>query len=175
MLRFCREAHLAHDFVDNRRELPTIQFSFNAALRKHQTTAVGAVRKKDFGVIVAPPGTGKTVIGLKIISVKQQPALIVVHRKQLLDQWVERIESFLGIPKADIGIIGQGKVKLGTGKNNRCNDTKSSKTYRNYSGQIWHNSNRRMPSCSGGILPCYRRKTEQCLLLQSHSDSFSEI
>src|SRR5690606_29157844 len=86
--------------------------------RKHQTTAVGAVRKKDFGVIVAPPGTGKTVIGLKIISVKQQPALIVVHRKQLLDQWVERIESFLGIPKADIGIIGQGKVKLGTNKKN---------------------------------------------------------
>jgi superfamily II DNA or RNA helicase len=116
LLRFCREAKVAHDFVDNRRELPTTQFSFNAALRKHQTTAVGAVRKKDFGVIVAPPGTGKTVIGLKIISVKQQPALIVVHRKQLLDQWLERIESFLGIPKADIGIIGQGKVKLGTGK-----------------------------------------------------------
>lgn len=62
LLRFCREAHLAHDFVDNRRELPTIQFSFNSALRKHQTTAVGAVRKKDFGVIVAPPGTGKTVL-----------------------------------------------------------------------------------------------------------------
>src|SRR5690606_3020295 len=112
----CRETQVAHDFVDNRHELPAIQFSFNAALRKHQTNAVAVVEKKDFGVIVAPPGTGKTVIGLKIIAIKQQPALIVVHRKQLLDQWIERIESFLEIPKADIGIIGQGKAKLGTGK-----------------------------------------------------------
>ena len=116
LLRFCREAQIDYDFVDNRRELPTIQFSFHAALRKHQTNAVAVVEKKDFGVIVAPPGAGKTVIGLKIIADKQQPALIVVHRKQLLDQWIERIESFLGIPKADVGIIGQGKAKFGTGK-----------------------------------------------------------
>ncbi|SJN49879.1 DEAD/DEAH box helicase [Sphingobacterium sp. JB170] len=116
LLRFCREAQLAHEFVDNRQVLPTILFSFNAALRNHQTNAVNAVAKKDFGVIVAPPGAGKTVIGLKIIADKQQPALIIVHRKQLLDQWVARIESFLGIPKAEIGIIGQGKAKLGTGK-----------------------------------------------------------
>jgi superfamily II DNA or RNA helicase len=46
---------------------------------------------------------------LAIIKDKQQPALILVHRKQLADQWVERIESFLGIPKKDIGRIGQGK------------------------------------------------------------------
>jgi superfamily II DNA or RNA helicase len=116
ILRFCRETQVAHDFVDNRHKLPAIQFSFNAALRKHQTNAVAVVEKKDFGVIVAPPGTGKTVIGLKIIAVKQQPALIVVHRKQLLDQWVERIESFLGVPKKEIGIIGQGKAKLGASK-----------------------------------------------------------
>lgn len=113
LLRFCRETQVAHDFVDNRCKLPIIQFSFNAALRKHQINAVAAVENKDFGVIVAPPGTGKTVIGLKIIADKQQPALIVVHRKQLLDQWVERIESFLGIPKKEIGIIGQGKARLG--------------------------------------------------------------
>jgi len=116
LLRFCRETQVAHDFVDNRNELPIIQFSFNAALRNHQTNAVAAVEKKDFGVIVAPPGTGKTVIGLKIIANKQQPALIVVHRRQLLDQWVERIESFLGVPKKEIGIIGQGKAKLGASK-----------------------------------------------------------
>jgi len=115
LLRFCRESQVTHDFVDNRRELPTIQFSFNAALRKHQINAIAAVEKKDFGVIVAPPGTGKTIIGLKIIAEKQQPALIVVHRKQLLDQWVERIESFLGIPKKEIGIC-QGKAKLGADK-----------------------------------------------------------
>src|SRR5690606_21634603 len=40
-------------------------------------------------------------------------ALIVVHRKQLLEQWQERVQAFLGIPKQEIGIIGQGKAKIG--------------------------------------------------------------
>ena len=57
-----------------------------------------AAQKKEFGVIVAPPGSGKTVMAIKIIAEKQQPALIIVHRKQLLEQWVDRIEAFLGIP-----------------------------------------------------------------------------
>lgn len=65
------------------------------------------------GVIAAPPGAGKTIIGLKIIADKKQPALIVVHRKQLMDQWIERIEAFLGIPKHEIGKISQGKSKPG--------------------------------------------------------------
>ena len=89
---------------------------FNAALRNHQLGVIEAVSKKDYGVIVAPPGSGKTVIGLKIIVDKGQPALIIVHRKQLLDQWTERIEAFLGIPKRDIGVIGQGKSKIGQNK-----------------------------------------------------------
>jgi len=50
---------------------------------------------------------------LKINADKKQPALIVVHRKQLVEQWQERIQAFLGIPKHEIGIIGQGKVKIG--------------------------------------------------------------
>lgn len=63
-------------------------------------------------MIVAPPGSGKTIVALKIISDKQQPALIIVHRKQLVEQWTERVETFLGIPKNEIGKIGQGKVRL---------------------------------------------------------------
>lgn len=74
---------------------------------------MGAISKKDIGVIVAPPGSGKTVMALKIVAEKQQPALIVVHRKQLALQWMERIEAFLGIVQKDIGHIGQGKTKIG--------------------------------------------------------------
>lgn len=113
LLRFCREIKLEHEFVDKRKEFPAIPYTFQAILRNHQNNTVEAIAKKDFGVIVAPPGAGKTVIGLKIVADKQQPALILVHRKQLLDQWIERIEGFLGIPKKDIGIIGQGKAKIG--------------------------------------------------------------
>jgi len=113
LLRFCKEQNLEFDFQDNRKLRDEISYSFNATLRNHQEKIVETVSKKDFGVIVAPPSSGKTVMGLKIISEKKQPALIVVHRKQLLEQWQERVQAFIGIPKQEIGIIGQGKTKIG--------------------------------------------------------------
>jgi superfamily II DNA or RNA helicase len=113
LLRFCKKQNLEFDFQDNRKQKEAICFSFNATLRKHQDKVIEASSKKDFGVIVAPPGSGKTIMGLKIVVEKKQPALIIVHRKQLLEQWQERIQAFLGIPKHEIGIIGQGKSKIG--------------------------------------------------------------
>ena len=113
LISFCLEKKIAYELQDNRKLLPAIPFTFNSSLRKYQLPAIQASDKKNFGVIVSPPGSGKTVIGLKIIADKQQPALIIVHRKQLADQWLERIEAFLGIPKQEIGTIGQGKTKIG--------------------------------------------------------------
>ena len=113
LIRFCKDLNIEFDFIDNRKKRPAISFSFNVPLRTHQHKAIEAATKKDFGVIVSPPGSGKTVIGLNIIAGKKQPALIIVHRKQLLEQWMERIEAFLGIPKSEIGIIGSGKVRIG--------------------------------------------------------------
>ena len=113
LLRFCKEQKIDFDFQDHRKLKESINFSFHATLRTHQNKAVKSVSKKDFGVIVAPPGSGKTIIGLKIISEKKQPVLIVVHRIQLLGQWQERVQAFLGIPKHEIGIIGKGKTKIG--------------------------------------------------------------
>ena len=113
LFRFCKESHIDFEFRDERKLKPPIPFGFNATLQNHQLKVINTVSKKDFGVIVAPPGSGKTVIGLKIIVDKGQPSLILVHRKQLLEQWTERIEAFLNIPKRDIGVIGQGKAKIG--------------------------------------------------------------
>ncbi len=113
LIRFCRKNKIEHDFIDERKKQNAISFSFNAQLREHQQTVIESISKKDLGVIVAPPGSGKTIVALKIISEKQQPTLIIVHRKQLVEQWIERIETFLGIPKIEIGKIGQGKNKVG--------------------------------------------------------------
>ncbi|OPC62413.1 restriction endonuclease subunit R [Elizabethkingia bruuniana] len=112
-IRFCRESKIDFKFIDKRVQKPHINFVFTTQLRSHQQKVISDTSKKDFGVIVAPPSSGKTVIALKIIAEKQQPTLIIVHRKQLLEQWLERIEAFLGIPKQQIGIIGQGKTKIG--------------------------------------------------------------
>ena len=113
LIRFCVEKGITHEFIDQRKKRKKIDFQNNIKLRKHQEATIKTVRRKDFGVIVAPPGSGKTVIGLQIIVEKQQPALIIVHRQQLMDQWIERIEAFLGIPKREIGKIGKGKHKIG--------------------------------------------------------------
>lgn len=113
LLVYCIQNNLEYQLDDCRKLLPPANFSFKASLRAYQLPVVDAASKKDIGIIVAPPGSGKTVVGLKIIADKQQPALIIVHRNQLADQWAERIEAFLGIPKQDIGKIGQGKTKIG--------------------------------------------------------------
>lgn len=112
-LRFCKDTGIAYSFKDGRQKKASVSFKFQALLRDYQVPALEATSKKEMGVIVAPPGSGKTVIGLKIIADKQQPALIVVHRKQLMEQWIERIEAFLGIPQHEIGKIGKGKSKIG--------------------------------------------------------------
>lgn len=113
LLRFCKDNNIDYIFHDQREQKDIVPYVFNAVLRSHQDNALEIISKKDIGVIVSPPGSGKTVMGLKIIANKKQPALIVVHRKLLLEQWQERIQAFLGIPKNEIGIIGQGKVRIG--------------------------------------------------------------
>jgi superfamily II DNA or RNA helicase len=113
LLRFCKETKIEYEFQDKRLKRDKVSYNCDIKLRNYQEPAIEITGKKDIGVIVAPPGTGKTVVALKIIAEKQQPALIVVHRKQLTDQWMERIETFLGISKNEIGRIGQGKGKPG--------------------------------------------------------------
>jgi superfamily II DNA or RNA helicase len=113
IIRFCRDNNIEYDFKDERKKLKDVSFLLNAQLREHQQIVIDTITKKDLGVIVAPSGSGKTIVGLKIIAEKKQPTLIITHRKQIADQWIERIETFLGIPKNGIGKIGQGKTKIG--------------------------------------------------------------
>lgn len=113
LLRFCKEQKISNNFLDEREKKDFEKFEAHITLKAHQEEAFGQSIKKDFGVIVAPPGSGKTVLGLAIIAEKKQPALIIVHRKQLADQWIDRIELFLKIPKKDIGKITGGKILAG--------------------------------------------------------------
>jgi len=113
LIKFCQENNISYTIEDERKLLPKIEFESTIQLFQYQQQTIEKIISKNFGVIVAPPGSGKTVIGLELITQKQQSALILVHRKQLLDQWIERIESFLNIPKKEIGQIGSGKIKIG--------------------------------------------------------------
>jgi superfamily II DNA or RNA helicase len=113
LVSFCKQENLPFKIIDNRKKLDFVDFDSEIDLLPHQELAIEKTLDKDFGVIVSPPGSGKTIIGLEIIAQKRQPALIIVHRKQLFDQWIDRIQSFLKIPKKEIGQIGNQKFKVG--------------------------------------------------------------
>ncbi|MBF0459112.1 MAG: DEAD/DEAH box helicase [Nitrospirae bacterium] len=90
-----------------------IAFTFTGKLYPHQKKALDAILSKKYGVLCAPTGSGKTVIGLAAIAKRQQPTLIIVHTKELLQQWQARAGQYLGLSKDEIGLIGDGHKRIG--------------------------------------------------------------
>ncbi|MBN7796967.1 TOTE conflict system archaeo-eukaryotic primase domain-containing protein [Parahaliea mediterranea] len=82
---------------------------FKGSLRSEQTKAVSLLAKHETGVLHAPTAFGKTVTAIGLIHKRKVNTLILVHSRQLLDQWKERLEVFL--EGCDIGVIGGGKRK----------------------------------------------------------------
>jgi len=109
LIKYLSRLGYGYKIIDKRRKLPAIDFSFKGNLRPYQTRAVMDAFQKDFGIVVAPCGSGKTVMACKIIAERKQPTLIVVHTKELLNQWIERIIQYLGISRDEIGVIGAGR------------------------------------------------------------------
>ncbi|CAB5124518.1 Helicase-like:Type III restriction enzyme, res subunit:DEAD/DEAH box helicase-like [Olavius algarvensis associated proteobacterium Delta 3] len=109
----CRKIRESFKIDDRRRSLSEVHFAFSGALRPFQQRAVKDMGAKEFGTLSAATGSGKTVMALYLIARRRQPALIVVHTKDLAFQWIDRIESFLGVPRAEIGLIGAGKHVIG--------------------------------------------------------------
>jgi hypothetical protein len=97
--------------IDDVRELGTKLSTIKPLLnlRKSQQAAVKAMSKHDAGILHAPTAFGKTVTAIGMIAKRKANTLILVHSRQLLDQWQERLRSFL--PEAEIGVIRGGKKK----------------------------------------------------------------
>jgi superfamily II DNA or RNA helicase len=108
-----RGAAVQYCIEDRRRTLPPVDFTFLGELLDFQEVAVSGMAARDFGVLAAPTGSGKTVVALSLVAMRRQPALVVVHTRELADQWVNRIETFLGIPAGEVGRIGGGKMNVG--------------------------------------------------------------
>jgi superfamily II DNA or RNA helicase len=100
--------------VDKRHQYSNISVSFNGELLPDQVEAFKTLSNKESGVFVAPPGSGKTVIACSLIAERKLPTLILVHRKQLVEQWKARLTEFLNLDKKSIGVFG-GVEKKRTG------------------------------------------------------------
>lgn len=97
------------DITDLRQPGTEIEVSLAAELHDPQAVAVGELLSHDDGVLVAPPGTGKTVMACAMIAERGTSTLILVDRKALAEQWRARVEQFLGVRP---GQLGGGRKKL---------------------------------------------------------------
>ncbi len=113
LILMCRREKLAYEIDDRRNSLPSVPFSFSGRLKPFQQTAVEDMLARDFGTLSSATGSGKTVMALYIIAQRKQPAIIIVHTKDLATQWVERIDTFLGIAPEEVGMIGAGRKTVG--------------------------------------------------------------
>ncbi len=82
---------------------------FHGELRPEQQIAADAMAANDTGVLAATTAFGKTVLAAWLIARRGVNSLVLVHRQQLLEQWVERLASFLEVLPQSIGRLGGGR------------------------------------------------------------------
>jgi superfamily II DNA or RNA helicase len=85
------------DLIDKTNYGRSIDVEFTGKLRDEQQLALNELIKYDNGVLSATPAFGKTVIAAKLIAERKVNTLILVHRQQLLSQWISRLLEFLNI------------------------------------------------------------------------------
>jgi superfamily II DNA or RNA helicase len=123
LFKVCRvKFELADETCDGRE----IDVEFNGKLRGEQENSVEALLNFNNGVLSATTAFGKTVIGANLISARKVNTLVLVHTRQLLEQWQERLLQFLvineSLPADDTGKRGRKKKRsvigqIGAGKN----------------------------------------------------------
>jgi superfamily II DNA or RNA helicase len=86
-----------------------LQASFRGELTSVQRRMARALIAHETGVLVAPPGVGKTVVGAHLVAQRGCSTLVLVHRRPLLEQWRAQLSFFLGIDPKSIGQLGGGK------------------------------------------------------------------
>jgi superfamily II DNA or RNA helicase/very-short-patch-repair endonuclease len=96
---------------DERCQGQPLDVTFQGTLRPEQKEAADAMLAHEIGVLAATTAFGKTVVAAFLIAERDVNTLVLVHRRQLLDQWVERLSTFLNMDKREIGRIGGGRRK----------------------------------------------------------------
>jgi len=104
-----RQNEVALDLEDKRASGEPVEFHFHGLLTPIQRQAACALLAHESGVLVAPPGIGKTVVGTHLVVERGCSTLVLVHRRPLLEQWRSQLSLFLGIDPKHVGQIGGGK------------------------------------------------------------------
>jgi superfamily II DNA or RNA helicase len=106
-----REQKIELDIHDQTNIGVSVPIQFTGKLRGEQEEAVTMLYGNTTGTLAATTGFGKTVVAAALIAKRNVNTLIIVHRKQLIEQWKERLSSFFENTENIIGQIGGGKNK----------------------------------------------------------------
>lgn len=92
-----------------------INFSHNISLWDYQQTAFNQfnkiIKQGGLGIFLeAAPGAGKTQMAIAMIHAINKTTLVVVNKKDLIDQWVDRFLNNTDLKPEDIGKGQNGKV-----------------------------------------------------------------
>ncbi|MEP7306172.1 MAG: DEAD/DEAH box helicase family protein [Acidobacteriota bacterium] len=109
--RLLRDLSVGMTIRDERHAGRPLATTFQGELRREQKAAADAMLAHDTGVLAATTAFGKTVVAAWLIAERRVSTLVLVHRRQLLDQWIERLSAFLGMPAKSIGRIGGGRSR----------------------------------------------------------------
>ncbi|MDP1604090.1 MAG: DEAD/DEAH box helicase family protein, partial [Legionella sp.] len=90
-----------------------LKVAFSGTLTAEQAAGMASMKSHDIGIVVMPPGSGKTVLGCAMIAERKAATLILVHRQPLLDQWKARLQQFLALGDIKIGVITGAKQNPG--------------------------------------------------------------
>lgn len=97
LVELLKESGAFYRVSDERFVGPVIRVSFNGELRDGQAEAVERLLEFENGILSAPTGFGKTVIGAAVIARLKMPTLVIVPKTALVPQWKERLGEFLDI------------------------------------------------------------------------------
>lgn len=109
--RVVEEAGSELRVVDGFEDPQRVDVELLATLTSDQAAAVDALALHDLGMLVAPPGSGKTVVGCALIARHRVPTLVLVDRKPLVEQWRDRLVTHLDVDAKQIGQLGGGRSK----------------------------------------------------------------
>jgi superfamily II DNA or RNA helicase len=111
LLSLLRDIGVTPDLRDERQSGTLIEAHFLGELTPEQESAAEALLPHEAGVLAATTAFGKTVVAAKMIGERGRNTLVLVHRRQLLDQWVARLRTFLDLAPDKIGVIHGGRKK----------------------------------------------------------------
>ena len=115
VLSLLEDNHIQADIKEERLIGDKVAVRFIGKLRRDQKVAVREMMRHETGILCAPTAFGKTVTAAKLIARRKRSTLVLVHRTELLNQWLERLSTFLELPDDCPGWLGGGRKKL-TGK-----------------------------------------------------------